>query len=44
MKICIDGEIEGPVETLTLEIVPEAITLSIPEGCSISGAAEAQTV
>ena len=44
MKICIDGEIEGPVETLTLEIVPEAITLSIPEGCSISGAAETQTV
>ena len=40
MMICIDGEIEGPVESLTLEIIPKAVTLSIPEGCGISGTAE----
>ncbi|MBO4217206.1 MAG: YegS/Rv2252/BmrU family lipid kinase [Clostridia bacterium] len=42
MNVCVDGEIEGPVETLTLETVPKAVTLSIPEGCSISGIAETQ--
>ncbi len=40
IKICIDGEIEGPVESLALEIVPRAINLSVPEGCGISGITE----
>lgn len=42
MNVCVDGEIEEPVESLTLEIVPKALTLSIPEGCSICGLSDTQ--